>query len=59
MEDEMQLMKLNLVFVMVMCKMNTDKVIASKKDVIWVYLTICVRTHTHRHTLYITDEKEQ
>lgn len=44
---------------MVMCKMNIDKVIDSKKDVIWVYLIICVRIYIYRYTFYIIDEKEQ
>lgn len=58
MQDEIKLMILNLVFVTVMCKMNTDKVTATKKDVIWSIYTH-MHVHTHVCMLYIIDEKEK
>lgn len=45
MQDEMQLLKLNVVFIMVMCKMNIDKVTTTEKDVTWEYLHIGAGTY--------------
>lgn len=57
MQGEMQLMKLNLIFVVVMCKMNIDKV-TNKKDEIQKYLNICACTHTGTHTHASYHEKQ-